>query len=37
MDDDHHVALLDLEKGKVLSSVKNGKKTILKMGWVNDK
>jgi hypothetical protein len=37
MDDDHLVTLLDLKKGTILSSVKGGKKAILKMGWVSDK
>lgn len=36
MDEDHNVAVLDLEKGKVLSTVKGGKKVILKMGWINN-
>lgn len=36
MDDDHVVTVLDLKKGKVLSSKKGGKKVILKLGWVND-
>lgn len=36
MDDDHLVALLDLKKGKTITSKKGGKKVILKMGWVND-
>lgn len=35
MDDDHLVALLDLNKRAVVSTKKGGKKVILKLGWVN--
>lgn len=33
MDDDHHIALLDLNTGKKLSEVKGSKKLIMKILW----
>lgn len=33
MDDDHHVALLDLEKGSRIAYVKGTKKVVLKILW----
>jgi hypothetical protein len=36
MDDDHNVAVLDLQKGTIISKQKGGKKVILKIGWVSD-
>lgn len=34
MDNDHYLALLDLEKGTVICTAKGGKKVILKVGWI---
>ena len=36
MDDDHYVAVLDLEKGTVITKQRGGKKVILKLGWVSN-
>lgn len=36
MDDEHWIALLDLEKGTILAKQKGTRKVILKMGWVNN-
>ena len=36
MDDEHEVALLDLEKGCVIKKNKGTRKVILKLGWVSD-
>ena len=36
MDDDHHVSVLDLESGKVITTVKGSKKIIMKIVWTND-
>ena len=36
MDDDHEVALLDLEKERVIKKNKGSKKVIMKLGWISD-
>jgi len=36
MDDDHNVAVVDVEAAKTLSRQKGGKKVILKIGWTDD-
>jgi WD40 repeat protein len=36
MDDDHYIALLDLQSGAVITKQKGSKKVILKLGWVSD-
>lgn len=36
MDDDHYIAVLDLNNGKSLRKKKGGKKVILKAGWTSD-
>lgn len=36
MDDDHHVALLDLEKGIRINKVKGTKKIVIKILWTED-
>ena len=36
MDDDHLMAVLDLNSGAVIAKQKGGKKIVLKIGWVSD-
>ena len=36
MDDDHEVALLDLQKNRMIAKKKGGKKVILKLGWISN-
>ena len=36
MDDEHWIAILDLEKGTVLAKSKGSRKVILKAGWINN-
>jgi hypothetical protein len=36
MDEDHEVALLDLQKGRILQIAKGSKKVILKLGWISN-
>lgn len=36
MDNEHYLALLDLERGTVIASAKGGRKVILKVGWIGD-
>ena len=36
MDDNHDVAVIDLEKGTVIAKKRGGSKVILKLGWVSD-
>ena len=36
MDDDHHVSVLDLESGKIITTVKGTKKVIMKIVWTNN-
>ena len=37
MDDEHWIAVLDLEKRAVVAKQKGGRKVILKMAWVSEK
>ena len=36
MDEDHHVSVLDLEKGTIIATMKGTKKVITKIIWVSN-